>query len=348
MALRAKKQHFVPRFLLRNFAFNKNSQLYAFDKHTDREFVVSVGDAASKSGFYEFDLKEKTVSLESALASLENVASVVIQKIVSSESLTDLTAADRVILALFICVQQSRSLNWRSMQADLNEQIRQKLQRIADERNSRLEADFFDENVEDFVALMGISTAREFVPIILEKPWVLQRVSGSSLLHISDSPMTLHNMNDFGPYGNLGFAVPGVELQLPLSSTLNLWIICPTLYAKFEEGYKTAFNLKQRHGKSSPLIDSMIDRVELIRDGLPVVISEENVMHYNSLQVMFSDRFVYSSDGNFKLVKRMISDNERYRRGIRFLTENLIGVRSTRAVAQMAKMKAKKGEYPVK
>ncbi len=156
--------------------------------------------------------------------------------------------------------------------------------------------------------------------IVIAKPWVLQRVSGSSLLQISDSPMTLHNMNDFGPYGNLGFAVPGVELQLPLSSKLNLWIICPTLYAKFEEGYQTALNLKWRHDQSSPLIDSAIDRVEQIRDGKPAALSEDNVIHYNSLQVMFSDRFVYSRDGDFELVKRMILDNEKYRRGIRFLT----------------------------
>ena len=130
--------------------------------------------------------------------------------------------------------------------------------------------------------------------------------------------MTLHNMNDLGPYGNLGFAVPGVELQLPLSSKLNLWIICPTLYEKFEEGYQIALNLKWRHGQSLPQIDSTIDRVERIRNGKPTVLSGENVIHYNSLQVMFSDRFVYSSNGDFELVKRMISDNEKYRHGIRF------------------------------
>ena len=318
MSTRAKKQHLVPQFLLKNFAFNKNSQLHAFDKHTDREFVVSVGDAAAQSGFYEFAFEEDTLSLEAALASLEGSVSGVIEKIVATESLADLTDANRVTLALFICVQHSRSLNLRLMLADLNEQIRQKARRIAGESNLRLPAELTAESTNDVFALTAISKAHEFVPFILSKPWVLQRVSGSSLLQISDSPMTLHNMNDFGPYGNLGFAVPGVELQMPLSSKLNLWIICPTLYAKFEKRYQTALNLKRRHGQSSPLIDSAIDRVERIRDGKPTSLSEENVIHYNSLQVMFSDRFVYSSDGDFGLVKRMISDNEKYRRGIRF------------------------------
>jgi hypothetical protein len=320
MSTRAKKQHFVPQFLLRNFAFNGQSQLHAFDKHTDREFVVSVRDAAAQSGFYEFALEEETVSLESALASLEGAASSVIQRIVVTESLAELTSEDRAVLALFICVQQSRSLNWRLMQADLNNQIRQKAQRLAQETASSLPPEFQDRSADDVVALMGIATAHEFVPIVLSKPWVLQRVAGSSLLQISDSPLTLHNMNDFGPYGNLGYAVPGVELQIPLSSKLNLWIICPTLYAKFEEGYQTALNLKWQHGESSPLIDAAIDRVEQVREGKPLSLSEDNVTHCNSLQVMFSDRFVYSIDGDFELVKRMISDNEKYRRGIRFLT----------------------------
>jgi len=318
MSTRAKKQHFVPQFLLKNFAFNKKSQLHAFDKHTDREFVVSAEDAAAQSGFYEFAFEEHTVSLEAALASLENSVLGVIQKIVATQSLADLTDANRVTLALFICVQHSRSLNWRLMLADLYEQIRQKAQRIAEETNMKLPAELTAGSTNDVFALMAISKAHELVPILLSKPWVLQRVSGPSLLQISDSPMTLHNMNDFGPYGNLGFAVPGVELQIPLSSKLNLWIICPTLYAKFEEGYQTALDLKWRHGQSSPLIDSAIDRVERIRNGKRTALSEENVIHYNSLQVMFSDRFVYSSDGDFGLVKRMISDNEKYRRGIRF------------------------------
>lgn len=320
MSSRAKKQHFVPQFLLRNFAFNNKSQLHAFDKHTDREFIISVGDAAAQSGFYEFALEEETVSLEGTLASLEGASSEVIQNIVATESLTNLTDADRVTLALFICVQQSRSLNWHLMLADLNEEIRQKAQRIAEETNSKLPSEFFDENADDAVALMCISMAREFVPIILAKPWILQRVSGSSLLQISDSPTTLHNTNEFGPYGNLGFAVPGIELQLPLSCKLNLWIICPSLYAKLKEGYETALNLKCLYGKSSPLIDRAIGLVEKIRNGKPTSLSEDNVIHYNSLQIIFSDRFVYSHDGDFELVKRMISDNEKYRRGIRFQT----------------------------
>ena len=310
----------MPQFLLRNFAFNDRAQLYAFDKRTDREFVVSVRDAAAQNGFYEFQLDEETVSIEDALAGLETSASRVIAEIIFTDSLSNLSDEDRVSLALFVCVQLSRSLNWRLMQMDLNAKLFDHALRIAEASGGASPEQILAGSANDAVALTSIASAHKLLPYILEKPWVLQRVYGENRLQISDSPLTLHNMNEFGPYGNLGFAVPGIEVQLPLSCTLNLWIICPTIYAKFEEGYDTALDLKWRHGESSPVIDRTIRLVECIREGNPTELSEENVMHFNSLQVAFSARFVYSHDGDFSLVKRMISDNEAYRGGIRFKT----------------------------
>ena len=49
---------------------------------------------------------------------------------------------------------------------------------------------------------------------------------------------------------------------------------------------------------------------------MPVPIASENVIRLNSYQVMFASRFVFSSVGDFDLVRRMIGDDARYRNGI--------------------------------
>lgn len=52
--------------------------------------------------------------------------------------------------------------------------------------------------------------------------------------------------------------------------------------------------------------------------GCAVQYDQEHIIDNNALQVLFSPRFVYSSDGDFSLVKQMVADNERYKRGILF------------------------------
>jgi len=39
--------------------------------------------------------------------------------------------------------------------------------------------------------------------------------------YLGDNPvLALNNTRDFGPYGNIGLAVPGIEIYLPLTSDL--------------------------------------------------------------------------------------------------------------------------------
>jgi hypothetical protein len=47
----AKVQHYVPRFLLRNFGTGKKDKLYVFDKQTERIFTTNVKNIAAESRF---------------------------------------------------------------------------------------------------------------------------------------------------------------------------------------------------------------------------------------------------------------------------------------------------------
>ena len=52
-------------------------------------------------------------------------------------------------------------------------------------------------------------------------------------------------------------------------------------------------------------------------NGTPIRVVEDNVTMINSLQVMFSSRFVYCESDSFELVEKMIRDNQKYREGLK-------------------------------
>jgi hypothetical protein len=59
---------------------------------------------------------------------------------------------------------------------------------------------------------------------------------------------------------------------------------------------------------------------EFIRalDGVgPLPLVSENVIHRNSIQVMNAERYVYSSDGDFGLVREMLKSNPELKGGPR-------------------------------
>ena len=64
---------------------------------------------------------------------------------------------------------------------------------------------------------------------LLSKAWYLLETRPEHPFYVSDNPVVLENRNDFGVYGNIGLAVPGIQIYLPLSSTLMLAMYCPSI-----------------------------------------------------------------------------------------------------------------------
>ncbi|MGA3715913.1 DUF4238 domain-containing protein, partial [Escherichia coli] len=64
---------------------------------------------------------------------------------------------------------------------------------------------------------------------LLSKDWYLLETRPEHPFYVSDNPVVLENRNDFGVYGNIGLAVPGIQIYLPLSSTLMLAMYCPSI-----------------------------------------------------------------------------------------------------------------------
>ena len=140
---------------------------------------------------------------------------------------------------------------------------------------------------------------RSVVGMLLRKTGILFSTPTDSF-YISDTPVALHNMQDTGPYGNLGLMVPGIEIYMPISARYVLGLLCPTLIATL---------------CAHPRFRAAVD------EHSPIQCDDDNVTFYNSLQVRYAERFVFSKVQNFELVARMIRDHPEYRSGLRIRTD---------------------------
>lgn len=112
-------------------------------------------------------------------------------------------------------------------------------------------------------------------------------------LYISDNPVTLHNHDEGDLRGNLGIAVQGIQINLPISSKYSRGLYC-TSHKEIIEG------LYEKHH---------------VPNGSPIPLEPQNVTHLNALQVAFSTRFVLSSIRDFHLVEEMITENPSFQNG---------------------------------
>ncbi|HGW1730948.1 TPA: DUF4238 domain-containing protein, partial [Klebsiella pneumoniae] len=151
--------------------------------------------------------------------------------------------------------------------------------------------------------------------------WYLLETRPEHPFYVSDNPVVLENRNDFGVYGNIGLAVPGIQIYLPLSSTLMLAMYCPSIR---EQKVREKQHLLHLIARAPDLIPrhmrpfEMLEHVNRHTDYLLMPLSAENVMHYNALQVEYAEQYVFCGENDFSLAERMLAADDRYRTGPRF------------------------------
>jgi len=110
----ARKQHFIPRFLLRRFCGGKKRQLWVFDKTTGRTFRTNPANVAAARDLYSIELGDYVASVEPSLAKLESKWAAILNDILRADSILDLSVVDRVHLGVLIAHLHLRSPRiWR-------------------------------------------------------------------------------------------------------------------------------------------------------------------------------------------------------------------------------------------
>jgi len=290
---KTENQHYVPQFLLRNFTvLGKPNQIIVFDKQSGRTFPTNIKNVAAEKGFYDFVLKDYEMTLEPSLSNLEGQAAAVLDKVIANEAVTCITDEERITLAFFIAVQFVRVKGHRARWDDIGEKL---MKRLEPEASDELKQEMRRAQDLSHVSYMKtITDCHEYVPYLLGKIWTLQKTTTAQPFVISDCPVTLHNTVNHRPYGNIGFAVRGIEIYLPLSKTLTLGLWCPSLGERMDA-----------------------DTLRQIEEGAPLVCSNDNVVYLNHLQIRYAERHVMSSKDDFDLARQMISDNAHIKSGPR-------------------------------
>ncbi len=117
----------------------------------------------------------------------------------------------------------------------------------------------------------------------------------------------------------LGLGVPGVVIYFPLSPEFALGLHCLSIAEHFRQEHEKLARLSDEALVSNPGLYACFEQtvciLEGFRKGLPIRLQPENVENLNSLQVIYAERFVFSSDGNFALAEDMMRTNPELRKG---------------------------------
>lgn len=313
----AKNQHYVPRFILKRFTERKD-QIWAFDKKRHRKFKTNIKNIGAETGFYNFNFKGYEVSFEPSLGEIEGSVSSIIKRIIRDKSIA-VTDEQRIVLSNFFALQFVRTPQWRHMWNDMTKSLTQALR---DRGLDPEDLEGYEEPSDERAKLQHMRQVykhREFAPHFYNKTWVLLKTTQKNPFWISDNPVSLQNLNDFGFFGNIGLAVKGIEIYFPISKTLSIGMWCTSHEEEFKQMYDKYLRIKQ----TAPyMIREVIDDpgyIENLKEGIdtgrPIPYKRENVINHNSLQVKYSSRFVFSCNDDFSLVEEMVEKHPELREG---------------------------------
>jgi|CXWL01.1.fsa_nt_gi hypothetical protein len=229
----AKIQHYVPRFLLRMFGSGKKDRVWTYDKLQDRAFQTNAKNIAAESRFYDFYHNGSLASLESALAALESATKPVIDRLLRADSLLAVPDDQRLILTEFVSVQLTRTRAFREQWKDfprlLSNHLKANDKVATGSQAEDLIRELTENESKEQTARFTLSAPSYFGQHLASKVWVLLATTRRHPFILSDNPVTMQNLMDRSPPSNLGLAVPGIEIYLPLSPTRALGMWCPTL-----------------------------------------------------------------------------------------------------------------------
>ncbi|QUX92629.1 hypothetical protein CYL31_15025 [Marinomonas sp. A3A] len=289
-------------------------------------FPSNTKNVASENGFYNFTLENGgKYTWEVALSELEGKASLIIEKIIDDKSLNGLSDEQRFSLALFLAVQFVRT-------KDVREYFKDMVLKISGEISSRfgdMHNLFSEDCIKDIVSdeslkrytAESLSDVKEtYLPHFLNKIWTLYEAPKGESFYIGDNPVSMFNFLPSHQFGgsNIGLALKGIEIYLPISSKYSIALLCPQMISDLAGKVKVARSQNSVMFDREEINKKVSETEKLLSNilsGNAHKIDPENVTHCNSLQVMYSNSYVFSSMKNFNLAIKMIKDDERYKEG---------------------------------
>lgn len=289
-----RNQHYVPQFILRNFRSREGDFVWCYDKTNKKVFETNISNIASESYFYDWIKGNPEHSLESKLSEIESETALIISKILKDNTLSTINLGEKQKLSHFISIQLLRTKNQLEKLKDFQDVLKGFLQMPID-------TDLPEENLQ-ITFLSMLTEAENFIPILMDKFWYL--LNSEKPFLISDNPVVFQNIyNQSQTRGTLGLKSKGIEIYFPLSKNIVLCLFCRDVYDKIKY-----------HASDDSTINDFLSQ---LNSEVPVNCNSGNIENINSLQVLSSERFIFSSSNDFWLVEDMLKINPELKDGPR-------------------------------
>lgn len=282
-----KRQHYVPKFYLKNFSHNSKKDLvYCFDKTKEQTYSCNIKDICQEKFFYDFN--------DDKFETLESNSSKTLKKLISSQDIYFLNSTyNRAIITLFIAIQLLRTKEIRESLLNIisiykmevfsgNKDFKKYFNNAStDESLMKLQKRlFYDDRIQ------------ELTNILMMKKWFLLVNETETQFWTSDHPIVRFNPF-FDPYGNMGLNATGIKIYFPLSPKLSLCLVDPQIYSHYNQ---INFN-------SNPITKKNLRAVKYKID------NTGDVLFQNYLQIKQSTRHIISNINEFEMAKSVIKEN---------------------------------------
>jgi hypothetical protein len=307
MTMSKENQHWVPKFLLKNFS-DADGRLFCLNIQTDEITKLPPKHAASSAGFNDFIMDGETVSVEDRLEKIETAAAPILKQILSSRAVAGLTETQRNRVGDFMAAQSFRT--------------------------------------EAFYKGLELQSSRQqFCPIfaelwrsasllsaeIIRRKWAMMVIDHDDVFYLGDHPVVLQHTENPSLDQDLGFDIKGVEAFMPLAPKCALYMPCASTGQEIISGYENALQISEGGrwpdlGRTSKSIDTA-ERLELsqgvirnshalyhaLTTGAAFVAAPENVENLNSLQCAWAHTAIYSNRRDFDFARRVFRQSPQYR-----------------------------------
>lgn len=337
----AQNQHYVPKFILRQFLSNPDAErVSVYDKYNEKTFVTSIKNIMAERRFNEFRFDDDHIaSFEPIACRAEAEVLPAYREVVEQRRLNDTTeqkSALAVLIAFQILRTRSNREQWKTIEEELIKLIEKSGGRMQDVKGWEDWRPSTEDSLKRDHLLSIQNSIGEYAQIIATKDFVLAEPAPGRSFYLGDNPVSLANARGSGRHGNLGLAVPGIEIYLPLAADLMLCAWCPSILRDFQEEHERG-KKDRRHEAVARVMAGDVSLVEMERrlekiekierpydgliaaasEGRPMPSGEQNMDYYNSLQTSWAYRYIVCQQADFKLARCFNRENPALRSGRR-------------------------------
>lgn len=287
-----KIEHYIPQCYLKFFTSNKDKkQIFVYDKLTHNIFRTNIKNIANEKYFYDLvqsETQKRNQNVEDFFSKLETYYNTILEATLRMiETKRKITNNMKDAMSLFIAFQLLRTRSQRRHIGELidifNKTLLEETHKFSEEEKTvlyelELDEDYVKSQHIDFIFNSDILNS--YIKALDKHICIIGLNNTSTPLYTSDHPVVkkAHKKDKIHSYS--GISSEGIEIAFPLTPKYILILKEKRFFRSLQNN-----NLKL------------------------ILINNEDVTYYNSLQIFQSERQIYCPSNNFKQIEEAYRAN---------------------------------------